>query len=59
MKITKTIIITNDDGTTEITLKRDGDAKFDSKKFKRDFASLVDNVMITLLEKECHYSDIK
>ena len=59
MKLSKAIIIKNNDGITEIVIKRNGDAKYDSEKFKSKFDKLIDNIVVDLISHECHYSDIK
>jgi hypothetical protein len=59
MKLTKTIKIKQKDKTIELTIKQDGDAKWDSEKFKKDFDYLIDSIMITLLKDECHYSEVE
>jgi hypothetical protein len=58
MKLTKTIKIKTKDKILEFNIKQSGDAKWDSKAFKKDFEYLIDSIMITLLKHECHYSDI-
>jgi hypothetical protein len=59
MKLTKTIKIKQKDKTIELMIKQDGNAKWDSEKFKKDFEYLIDSIMITLLEHECHYSEVE
>ena len=59
MKLTKTIKIKQKDKTIEINIKQDGEAKWNSKDFKKGFDYLLDNIIAMLLEKECHYSEIE
>ena len=59
MKLTRTIKIKQKDKTIEVIIKQDGDAKWDSQKFKKDFDYLIDSIMITLLKSECHFSEVE
>ena len=57
MKLTKTIKTKDKKSNIEIRIVQSGDAKWDSKDFKRDFEYLVDSIVITLIKNGCHVSD--
>jgi hypothetical protein len=57
MKLTKTIKTKDKENKIEIKITQSGDAKWDSKDFKRDFEYLLDSIMITLIKNGCHVSD--
>ena len=59
MKLIKTIKIKQKDKVIELTIKQNGNAKWDSANFKRDFDYLIDSIIITLLKSECHYSEVE
>jgi hypothetical protein len=59
MKLTKTIKIKSEDKNLELHIKQEGNAKWDSKKFKRDFEYLIDSIMIIILKDgNYHYSEV-
>ena len=59
MKLTKKIKIKRKYDTIEITIKKEGDAQYDSEKFKKNFNDIINDLYIMFMEQGVHVENIK
>ena len=59
MKLVKKIKIKRKYDTVEINIKKEGDAQYDSEKFKKEFNDIINDLYIMFMEQGTHIENIK